>query len=199
MIAFICGVLVERHPTLAVVDVNGLGYAALIPLSTYDRLPAVGQTCRLLTYLHVREDAQILYGFASAEEKAAFELLLLVNGIGPKVAMAVLSGLTVRDLRAAIADGDVKRLSSVHGVGRKTAERMVVELRDRIDPAEALAARLAPADADAGAAVLRDAVMALTALGFTQEQARKMVQAAVEGGADVSNAKALLKSALGNR
>jgi len=199
VIAFICGVLVERHPTLAVVDVNGLGYAALIPLSTYDRLPAVGQTCRLLTYLHVREDAQILYGFASAEEKAAFELLLLVNGIGPKVAMAVLSGLTVRDLRAAIADGDVKRLSSVHGVGRKTAERMVVELRDRIDPAEALAARLAPADADAGAAVLRDAVMALTALGFTQEQARKMVQAAVEGGADVSNAKALLKSALGNR
>lgn len=199
MIAFIRGLMVARHPTLVILDVNGVGYEVLIPLSTYDRLPATGQTCQLFTYHHIREDAQILYGFASADEKAAFELLIMVNGIGPKVAMAVLSGLTVRDLRAAIADGDVKRLSSVHGVGRKTAERMVVELRDRIDPAEALAARLPANSADSGTVVLRDAVLALTALGFAQDQARKMVQAAIDGGADVSNTEALLKNALGSR
>jgi Holliday junction DNA helicase RuvA len=199
MIAFVRGLLVERHPTQVVLDVSGVGYEVLIPLSTYDRLPATGQVCQLYTHHHVREDAQTLYGFAGADEKAAFELLVLVNGIGPKVAMAVLSGLTVRDLRAAIADGDIKRLSSVHGVGRKTAERMVVELRDRIDPAEALAARLPPGSADAGTAILRDAVLALTALGFSQDQARKMVQSAIDGGADASNTEALLKNALGNR
>lgn len=199
MFAFIRGLLVERHPTLVILDVNGIGYEVLVPLSTYDRLPAVGQTCQLLTHHLVREDAQTLYGFASAEEKATFELLILVNGIGPKVAMAVLSGLSVRDLRAAIAEGDIKRLSSVHGVGRKTAERMVVELRDRVDPAEALAARLPAGGAEAAAVVLRDAVLALTALGFAQDQARKMVQAAMDGGADASNTEALLKRALGSR
>jgi Holliday junction DNA helicase RuvA len=199
MIAFVQGVLVERHPTHVVLDVNGLGYEVLIPLSTYDRLPAAGECCRLFTHLHVREDAQILYGFAGAEEKATFEMLILVNGIGPKVAMAVLSGLTVRDLRAAIAEGDVKRLSSVHGVGRKTAERMVVELRDRIDPAEALAARLAPGQTEVGVASLRDAVQALTSLGFAQEQARKMIQHAVDAGADLADTKGLLKRALASR
>jgi Holliday junction DNA helicase RuvA len=196
VIAFVSGVLVERHPMLVVIEVGGIGYRLQIPMSTYDRLPAIGSICRLHTYMHVREDAMLLYGFAGVEELEAFELLIQVNGIGPKVAMAVLSGLTVRDLRAAIADGDVKRLSSVHGIGRKTAERMVVELRDKIDPAEALAAKM-PVEG-AGGAILRDAILALTSLGFSQDQARKKVQAAIDGGADASNVEALIKNALGN-
>ena len=178
---------------------QGVGYAALIPLSTYDRLPATGETCRLLIHHHIREDGQMLCGFATAEEKQMFEWLIGISGIGPKLALGVLSGLSVAELRAAIAEGNIKRLSSVRGVGKKTAERLVVELRDKIDPAEALAGRAAATGDVAGATVLRDTVLALTALGFPQDQARKMVLAALDAGAETADTEALLKLALGSR
>ena len=196
MIAFLNGILAEKQPTSVVLDVHGVGYAALIPLSTYDRLPATGAACRLLIHHHMREDGQTLCGFTTAEEKQMFELLIGISGIGPKVA---LGGLSVAELRAAIAEGDVKRLSSVRGVGKKTAERLVVELRDKIDPAEALASRAVAKGDTAGATVLRDTVLALAALGFPQDQARKMVQAALDAGADTTDTEALLKLALGSR
>jgi len=199
VIAFLDGILVEKQPTSVVLDVQGVGYAVLIPLSTYDRLPAAGGRCRLLTHHHVREDGQLLCGFATADEKRMFELLLGVSGIGPKLGLSVLSGLNAGELRAAIAEGNVKRLSSVNGIGRKTAERLIVELRDRIDPAEALAAGQAAAGAPSDHAVLRDTVMALSALGFPQEQARKMVQAALDAGAPAGDTEALLKQALAGR
>ena len=200
MIAFLDGVLVEKQPTSVVLDVQGVGYALLIPLSTYDRLPAAGSRCRLLTHHHMREDGQLLCGFATADEKRMFELLLGVSGIGPKLGRSVLSGLSAGELRAAIAEGNVKRLSSVHGVGRKTAERLVVELRDKIDPAEALAARAAgAAGAPSDKTVLRDTVLALAALGFPPDQARKMVQAALDAGAGAADTEALLKQALAGR
>jgi Holliday junction DNA helicase RuvA len=198
VIAFLHGTLAEKQPTSVVLDVHGVGYAVLIPLSTYDRLPANGAACRLLIHHHIREDGQLLCGFATSDEKRMFELLIGISGIGPKVAMGVLSGLSVAELRAAIAEGNLKRLSSVRGVGRKTAERIVVELRDKIDPAEALAGHAAAAGA-AGAAVLRDTVMALAALGFPQDQARKMVQAALAAGADPADTEALLRQALAAR
>jgi len=199
MIAFLNGTLVEKQPTSVVLDVNGVGYAILIPLSTYDRLPATGQPCRLLTHHHMREDGQLLCGFASPDEKQMFELLLGISGIGPKLALSVLSGLTVFELRAAIAGNDIKRISSVKGVGRKTAERLVVELRDKIDPAEAFVSKAMAAGDTAGATVLRDTVLALTALGFQQDQAKKMLQAALDAGAHANDAEALLKRALSGR
>ena len=199
MIAFLNGILAEKQPTSVVLDVHGVGYAALIPLSTYDRLPATGAACRLLIHHHMREDGQTLCGFTTAEEKQMFELLIGISGIGPKLALGVLSGLSVAELRAAIAEGDCKRLSSVRGVGKKTAERLVVELRDKIDPAEALASRAVAKGDTAGATVLRDTVLALAALGFPQDQARKMVQAALDAGADTTDTEALLKLALGSR
>ena len=199
MIAFLNGILAEKHPTSIVLDVHGVGYAVLIPLSTYDRLPTTGESCLLQIHHHMREDGQQLCGFATADEKQMFEQLISISGIGPKVALGILSGLSVCELRATIAEGNTKRLSSVRGIGKKTAERIVVELRDKIDPAEALASRAAASGDVAGATVLRDTVLALTALGFPQDQARKMVQSALDAGADTADTEALLKLALASR
>ena len=136
MIVFLDGVLEEKEPTRVVVAVGGVGYEAAIPLSSYDRLPGIGQRVRLLVVPVVREDAHLLYGFTSAEERDAFRLLTSVNGIGPKLGLAVLSGLSVRDLKAAVAAGDVKRLGGISGIGKKTAERLVLEMRDKLGKAE---------------------------------------------------------------
>ena len=176
MIVFLDGVLAEKEPTRVVVDVGGVGYEAAIPLSSYDRLPAAGQRVRLLTVPVVREDAHLLFGFMTAEERELFLLLTSVNGIGPKLGLAVLSGLSVRDLKAAIAAGDVKRLSGISGIGKKTAERLVLEMRDKLgkgDLAEALTSGNAPGPADAK---LRDAYLALVSLGYKPADAQRMVK-----------------------
>lgn len=176
MIVFLDGVLEEKEPTRVVVAVGGVGYEAAIPLSSYDRLPAIGQRLRLLTVPVVREDAHLLFGFMTADERSAFLLLTSVNGIGPKLGLAVLSGLSVRDLKAAIAAGDVKRLSGISGIGKKTAERLVLEMRDKLgkgDLMEALAGGTAPGPADAK---LRDALLALISLGYKQADAQRMVK-----------------------
>jgi len=195
VIAFLHGTLVDKTPTVVTLDVHGVGYEVFISLGTYDRLPATGSACRLLTYHHIREDAQILFGFMQPEEKSMFERLIAVNGIGPKLALSVLSGLTVAELSLAIAENNVKRISSVHGIGKKTAERIVIELRDKIDPLEALLGRGAGGDT-AQNAMLRDTILALTSLGFPQEQARKMVQSALDADASIQDTEALLRKAL---
>lgn len=180
MITFLRGRLVEALPTQVTVDVHGIGYEVLIPLSSYDRLPAPGSDVTLLTHLAVREDAHTLYGFMTAQERELFRLLVnTVTGIGPKLALNILSGMNVTALRGAVANSDVKALSQISGVGRKTAERIVVELRDKIGPAgawEAASARhgLAPADQK-----VNDAVLALLALGFKQADAHAAVRAAL--------------------
>ena len=176
MIVFLDGVLEEKEPTRAVVDVGGVGYEAAIPLSSYDRLPAAGQRVRLLTVLVVREDAHLLFGFMTAEEREAFLQLTSVNGIGPKLGLAVLSGLSVRDLKAAVAAGDVKRLGGISGIGKKTAERLVLEMRDKLGKgglAEALTAGRGSGPADAK---LRDAYLALVSLGYKPADAQRMVK-----------------------
>jgi len=137
MIARLEGVLVERAPTRVLIDVGGVGYEALIPLSTFGRLPDEGKTVALRIHTHVRDDAFLLYGFATALEKESFEMLLHASRVGPKLAQTVLSGIDAADLVRAIEIGDVATLKSVPGIGGKTAERIVVELRDR-------AAELAP-------------------------------------------------------
>ena len=176
MITFLQGQLIEAIPTQVTVDVHGVGYEALIPLSSYSKLPATGQVVKLLTHLVVREDAHMLYGFMTAAERELFRLLInTVSGIGPKIALNVLSGMSVTAFRGAVANGDVKSLSQISGVGRKTAERIVVELKDKIGAAgawEAISAQraLSPEEQKAN-----DAVLALMALGFKQAEAQESV------------------------
>lgn len=198
MIVFVRGTLFEKKPTTAWIDVQGVGYEVMISLNTYDRLPAESEPCLLYTSHIVRDDEHLLFGFFERDEKVTFELLITVNGVGPKLALTILNGLSPADLHVAIAEGNVKRLNSVHGVGKKTAERLIVELRDKIDPAKAFAAQLTTATGN-DSATLRDTVLALTQLGFSQESARIKVQAALDAGSDTSNTEALLKSALAAR
>lgn len=171
MITFVEGILEEKQPTRAVVNVQGLGYAVLIPVSSYETLPSEGDRVRVLTYLQVREDAQVLFGFSTEEERDMFKQLITINGIGPKLAVGVLSGLSVRELKAALIEGDLKKLCGISGVGKKTAERMLVELRDKfgtLDQLDLVAGSVAPTDSR-----LNDAAAALIQLGFKPETANK--------------------------
>ena len=182
MIAFLHGTLVEKELDHVVVDVGGVGYEVLVPLSTYDVLPPVGQTCRLLVHDYHREDAHWLFGFATDDERRLFRLLLDVNGIGVKTACAALGGLPPHELRLAIANREVKRIAKLPGIGKKTAERIAVELADKIDPLEAMsAAQKAEGRAGAVTAQMRDAVLALVALGQPQEVVLKRVQEIAQG------------------
>ena len=176
MITFLRGHLAESFPNRAVVDVGGVGYGVHIPISTYDALPGVGQPVRLLTHLQVREDAHDLYGFASEEERDLFRLLInQVSGIGPKLALAVLSGMPVATFKACVARNDLAALSRIKGVGKKTAERIVVELRDKVGVTAAWEAATAgqtpPLQSHAN-----DAVLALVSLGYRQPDAHKAVE-----------------------
>ncbi|MDB6108527.1 MAG: ruva: holliday junction dna helicase ruva [Pedosphaera sp.] len=177
MINFLHGKLVDALPTQVTVDVHGVGYEVLIPLSSFDKLPLPGNDVKLLTHLAIREDAHVLYGFITGAEREMFRLLInTVSGIGPKIALNVLSGMSITGLRGAVSNGDVKALSSISGVGKKTAERIVVELKDKIGAAgawEAMSAQrsLSPADQK-----INDAVLALMALGFKQVEAHDSVR-----------------------
>lgn len=179
MISFLHGKLVDALPTQVTVDVHGVGYEVLIPLSSFDKLPAPGGEVRLLTHLAVREDAHVLYGFATAAERELFRMLInTVSGIGPKIALNVLSGMNPVAFRGAVANGDVKALSSISGVGRKTAERIVVELKDKIGAAGAWEASSAERALSAGDQRVHDAVLALVALGHKQVEAHEIIRAA---------------------
>ena len=179
MITFLHGKLVDSLPTQVIVDVNGVGYEVLIPLSSFDKMPAPGGDVKLLTQLIVREDAHILYGFATAVERDLFRLLINhVSGIGPKTALNILSGVSVTAFRGAVANGDVKSLSQISGVGKKTAERIVVELRDKIGAAGALEAASAKQSLSPDDQKTSDATLALMALGFKQNDAHDAVRAA---------------------
>ena len=179
MISFLHGTLVAALPTQVTVEVHGVGYDVLIPLSSFDKLPAPGGEVRLLTHLAIREDAHVLYGFATAAERELFRMLVnTVSGIGPKIALNVLSGMNPVAFRGAVASGDVKALSAISGVGRKTAERIVVELKDKVGAAGAWEASSAERALSADGQRLNDAVLALMALGFKQPEAHETVRAA---------------------
>ncbi|HPC60600.1 MAG TPA: Holliday junction branch migration protein RuvA [Verrucomicrobiota bacterium] len=179
MITFLHGKLVEALPTQVIVEVQGVGYEVLIPLSSYDKLPPVGHEVRLLTHLVIREDAHLLYGFMSATERDLFRLLInTVSGIGPKIALNILSGISPAAFRGAVANGDVKALTRISGVGKKAAERIVVELRDKIGAAGAWEAASAQRALSAEDQKLNDGVLALIALGFKQVEAHDAVRQA---------------------
>src|SRR5437870_8283557 len=197
MITFLDGKLISALPTRATIDVGGVGYEVLIPLSSYDKLPPVGQAIHILTHLAVREDAHILYGFMSAPERDLFRLLVNhVSGIGPKLALAVLSGMSVTNFKAAVVNSDVALLSKISGVGKKTAERMVLELKDRVGVAaawEVASATHAPTPEQEQA---NEAVLALIALGYKQVDAHKLVRDLQEREGAGKSAEELVKMAL---
>src|SRR5438270_1961046 len=179
MITFLHGKLIEALPTQVIVDVNGVGYEVLIPLSSYDKLPQPGQELKLLTHLVVREDAHMLYGFMTIAERELFRLLInTVSGIGPKIALNVLSGISVTAFRGAVATGDVKALAQISGVGKKTAERIVVELKDKVGAAGAWEAASAQRALSPEDQKVSDAVLALMALGFKPVEAHDSVRKA---------------------
>jgi Holliday junction DNA helicase RuvA len=179
MITFLHGKLVEALPTHIVVDVNGVGYEALIPLSSFDKLPQPNQPVTLLTQLIIREDAHLLYGFMTTAERDLFRMLInTVSGIGPKIALNILSGISVTSFRGAVANGDIKALSQISGVGKKTAERIVVELKDKIGKAGAWEAASAKQTLSTDEQRINDAVLALVALGFKQIDAHETVRQA---------------------
>ena len=198
MIAYLKGILAEKDIAKVVVECCGVGYEAAIPLSTFDRLPAEGGDVKLYTHHEVREDAQLLFGFATKQERDMFQLVTTVSGVGPKLALAVLSGLTVGDLQLAVSQGDSKRLATVKGIGKKTAERIVIELRDKINPIEALANATSETSKEQGA-VLRDAMLALTALGFSEDIARAKVQAVLDEEPSLADVETILKKALSGK
>jgi len=177
MITFLDGKLVSALPTLATVDVNGVGYEVFIPLSSYDKLPTVGQPIRILTHLAVREDAHILYGFMTVPERDLFRLLVNnVSGIGPKLALAVLSGMSVSNFKTAVVNSDIAAISKISGLGKKTAERIILELKDKLGVAaawEAATAAYAPTPEQEQA---NEAVLALIALGYKLVDAHKAVR-----------------------
>lgn len=198
MIAYLNGLLAEKNPASVIVECCGVGYEAMIPLSTFDRLPATGSEVKLFTRHVVREDDEMLFAFATVEERDMFAKVTAVSGVGPKTALAVLSGFTIGDLQLAISNGDSKRIATVKGIGKKTAERIVVELKDKVNPIEALA-NSSVASGSEQRTMLRDAMLALTALGFTDDVARKMVADVLEMDPHVADTETIIKMALGGR
>jgi Holliday junction DNA helicase RuvA len=197
MISFLHGKLVDALPTQVTVDVNGVGYDVLIPLSSFDKLPQPGGDVKLLTHLAVREDAHVLYGFMTVAERELFRMLInTVSGIGPKIALNVLSGMNPVAFRGAVASGDVKSLSQISGVGKKTAERIVVELRDKVGAAGAWEASSAARSLSSSDQKLNDAVLALMALGFKQPDAHESVRAAQAVLGEQASVEALVRAAL---
>lgn len=199
MITFITGSLTEASALRAVIELNGLGYEVNIPVTTAERLPAVGKVVKLHTHVVYREDAQTLYGFATTEDRDFFRMMIEhVSGVGPKVALSIMSRLSLPLLTQAIRDSDVTTLSKCPGIGKKTAERLVIELRNRVESASAPAVAVTGSGTSAVAAgTVNDAVAALVVLGYKTADADKAIRQAVLAlGADAPTEQ-LIKHALG--
>ena len=196
MITFLKGTLEDALPTKVVVEVNGVGYELLIPLSSFEKLPSIGQAVILKTQLVVREDSQTLYGFATEDEREMFKMIQSVSGIGPRLALNVLSGMAVDVFKLAVGTGDVKRLSSINGIGKKTAERMVLELKDKVDQLHGdLPTTLGKVSGDLDKSI-SDTVAALEALGSKSAEAQKAAQAAKAMLGDQASVEELVRAAL---
>ena len=196
MIAYLEGILAEKKPTSAIVDVNGVGYFVFVPFSTYQRLPDVNQKVKLLTHTHVREDAFTLFGFVTLQEKELFELLLGVNGIGPKSALGILSSIATEDFYRCILDEDLTLLTKISGIGKKTAQRLIVELKEKLQKSEVLVGKPMPSAKTADA--IEQALAALMSLGYDRMEAREAVQK-VNPGKKKLSVEELVKQALSNK
>ena len=199
MIAYIKGLLVEKFFDRVVVEASGVGYELFIPISTFDKLPHEGDEVKLLAWHCVREDDEMLFGFATTAEREMFLKLTQVSGVGPKIALAILSGSSIGELSLAIASGNAKRISAIKGVGKKTAEKICVELKDKVNAIEVLASTSRSSKDDDKAPMLRDAILALSALGFNEETANKMVTQVIQSNPSVADVETVIKLALSGK
>lgn len=172
MIGYISGKIISKKPTQSLIDVNGIGYLINTTINTFEKIPEIGESVSLYTYLSVKEDSLTLFGFYTLSEKELFQVLISINGVGPKLAQNILSGITAEEFKLAVAENNVGRLVAIPGVGKKTAERMVIELRDKIDKVS---------DTDQGETstaitIKDDAVAALTALGYNYKTADRIIR-----------------------
>jgi holliday junction DNA helicase RuvA len=190
VIAHLRGRLIAKHPNQAIVEAGGVGYDVVITVPAFSELPATGTEVALHIHTHVREDALALYGFLRAEEKQLFEKLITVSGIGPKLAITILSGMATSDMVGAIRGNDLARLTKIPGIGRKTAERMCVELRDKLEGFGEVQAAVSHSAAE------EDVISALTNLGYQRGLAEKAVERAVQS-AGRENFDAMFRAALG--
>jgi Holliday junction DNA helicase RuvA len=177
MIGFLRGILAHKAPPLLLLDVNGVGYEIEAPMTTFYNLPAIGTEVKLHTHLVVREDAHILFGFSAEAERTLFRSLIKVSGVGPKLALTLLSGLTAEQIHRAIQDNDAQALIRLPGVGKKTAERLIIEMRDRMPQFEGNSAAVASSNYQPGVNTPKqEAISALCALGYKPQDAARMVQ-----------------------
>ena len=175
MYEFLSGKIAKKDPTRLVLEVGDIGFDLAIPLSTYHSLGKPGDSARVLTHFQVREDSQQLFGFASEEERTLFRLLLSVNGVGPKVSLAVLSGIGIAELRKAIIEGSIPALTAISGIGRKTAERLIIELREKILLLESKTEPVSKQTPKDGRLV-EDSLQALVSLGYRVPEAKRALQ-----------------------
>lgn len=194
MITYVSGTLVEKSPSLVVIDVHGVGLEIHIPASSFDPLPEVGKPARLVTYHYVREDSMQLFGFSTAGDRKIFETMLSVSGVGPRLALAALSALDARELQSCIVSGDASMLTRIPGVGRKTAERLVVELRDKLGSVEIRTEGAGEARGDGSARL--DALAALESLGLSRSAAEDRVRRVLNEHPGLDTAEQLVKLAL---
>jgi Holliday junction DNA helicase RuvA len=194
MIAYLSGRLLEKHANSVIVEVGGIGYEVTIPLSTFYGLGDVGAEIELRIYTHVREDAIQLFGFSTAQERELYLKLISVQGIGARSGITMLSGMNAEEIVSAIRNNDLARLTSIPGVGRKTAERLVIELRDKVGDLAAAAGASASASRHPADAVFEDALSALVNLGYQRSAAERALKRVVEEGTDMSVQKLLRKS-----
>lgn len=200
MITYLQGTLVEASPLRAVIDVNGIGYEVNIPITTAEKLPHSGQTIKLLTVPIYRDDSQTLYGFYDEDTRDLFQLLIeKVSGIGPRIALSILSRMSIETLRQAIAASDVALLSKCPGIGKKTAERLVIELRDKILPSAGSGASPQIGAVSSGSQPpQQDALAALVALGYKAADADKRVRQAMAALSGTATVEQIIRKALGN-
>ena len=190
MIGQISGTLVYKHPPQLMVDVGGVAYELEAPMTAFYELSEVGERVSLFTHLAIRDDAHLLFGFADLQQRDVFRVLLKISGVGPRVALALLSGLTVDDLAACVAADDIAQLTRVPGIGRKTAERLVIELRDRLESVSGVG----PDSSRSTLTPQQDAVSALIALGYRETEASRAVRAVEVDG--VPTVETLIREAL---
>ena len=195
MIHTIRGRLIERKPTLIVVEVNGIGYEVNIPLSTFEKLPEVNQECFIWIHHHIREGSEALYGFASREEREFFQLLISISGIGPRLAIGMMSGTSVDDFRQRIISGDIKSLTALPGIGPKTAKRIIVELKEKFVelPSDDL---LIPAARSRMSSIENDAFLALLSLGYRKHEAQKVMEKVRKKFPEIEDVETYIKVAL---
>jgi len=198
MIAYITGKLVEKTPACIIVDKGGIGIQVLIPLSTYDTLAEPGNEIRLETFLYVREDALTLYGFSRAGERELFLQLLSVSGIGPKLALTILSGIKVNDFYRYVAQGDESALTRIKGLGKKTAQRLILDLKDFAVQKATHIDYNRPAVRDQNTVIYDEALLALLSLGYSRVEAEKSISKAVSASSGAVTVEELVRIALNN-